>query len=366
MSVNIDYTSKDTLFSKDKVSALDAISKAQFIAFAPYVFQASVLLRDSGILESLSNTKGEGLTLEAIQQQHAHLSAYAVRILLEAGLGIGLVIRNDERYNITKTGLFFIHDQMTIVNTNFMKDVCYDGAQDLEASLTEQKPVGLRHFGDWSTIYPALSLLPEKAKDAWFKFDHFYSDNAFPLALDIVFQKPIKKLLDIGGNTGKWTLSCLNHNTEVEMGIADLPPQIAIAQQEIAKHGYSDRVQFHPLDILDSQSILPTGYDAMWMSQFLDCFSDDEIVSILTKCHKALNEDGVIFINETFWDRQRFPASAFALQMTSLYFTTMANGNSQMYDSQVFFKLIDQSGFQITAIHDNIGLSHTILEIRKK
>ena len=55
--------------------------------------------------------------------------------------------------------------------------------------------------------------------------------------------------------------------------------------------------------------------NVMFMSQFLDCFSDKEIVSILKKCHEALPANGRIFINETFWDCQRFEASAFRLQM---------------------------------------------------
>ena len=52
--------------------------------------------------------------------------------------------------------------------------------------------------------------------------------------------------------------------------------------------------------------------------------------------------------------------------MTSLYFTTMANGNSQMYDSKVFVQLIDRAGFKIVNQTDNVGLSHTILELTKK
>jgi hypothetical protein len=79
-----------------------------------------------------------------------------------------------------------------------------------------------------------------------------------------------------------------------------------------------------------------------------------------------LNDGGSVFINETFWDKQRFEASALSLQMTSLYFTTMANGNSQMYDSKVFLQLIEKAGFDVIKQTDNIGLSHTILELRKK
>src|SRR5688572_6583796 len=149
---------KPGLFEEDKKSALDAISQAQFIAFAPYVFQASVLLRDKGILREVDNSRTEGTTLEDLVAK-VNMSHYAVRVLLEAGLGIGLVYRKEGKYLLTKTGHFFINHPMTVVNTDFMRDVCYDGAQDLEDSLEKAKPCGLRHLGGWETIYQGLSIL---------------------------------------------------------------------------------------------------------------------------------------------------------------------------------------------------------------
>src|SRR5688500_19278874 len=97
------------------------------------------------------------------------------------------------------------------------------------------------------------------------------------------------------------------------------------------------------------------------MNQFLDSYSDDEIVSILKRWNKAFNTGEYIFILETFWDRQRFEASAFSLQQTSLYFTVMANGNSQMYDSKVFILLIEKAGLKVVDQKDYIGVSHTLL-----
>jgi hypothetical protein len=97
------------------------------------------------------------------------------------------------------------------------------------------------------------------------------------------------------------------------------------------------------------------------MSQFLDCFSDAQIVSILKRCKQALNSGGSIYVLETFWDRQRFEASAFSLQQTSLYFTVMANGNSQMYDSNVFIRCVEEAGLDVVEQTDYIGVSHTLL-----
>jgi len=359
------FTQSDPLFEQDNYSALEALDRAQFIAFAPYVWEASRLLVDKGILKLVDEAHQAGITIPEIVQATG-LSHYGVRILLEAGLGLALVYRKDDRYFLAKTGHMLLNNTMTRVNFEFMRDVCAAGANALEASIEQSKPAGLKTLGDWETIYQGLSKLPSPARESWFGFDHYYSDNTFETALKIIFEKPVKKLLDIGGNTGKWTLQCLHHNSEVDMGILDLGIQLEVAARNIDAAGFTGRVQYHEHNILNRELTIPEGYDTIWMSQFLDCFSDDEIVMILSKCHKACNENTRVFINETFWDRQRFSTSAFTLQMTSLYFTTMANGNSQMYDSKVFCKLIEQAGFEVVAQHDMIGLSHTILELKKQ
>jgi ubiquinone/menaquinone biosynthesis C-methylase UbiE len=353
------------LFAQDDLKVLDALDRAQLIAFAPYVWEVSKLLIDYNILRVVELSRNEGVTITEVAHQ-VKMSHYGVRILMEAGLGIGVLFRKDSKYFLAKTGHLLLNHEMTKVNYEFMRDVCAQGAPSLEACILDSKPYGLKTLGDWPTLYQGLSEFPEPAKTSWLNFDHYYSDIVFPIALPIVFENNPKKILDIGGNTGKWTLHCLNFNKEVEMGIVDLPGQIAMAKQNVNDAGFEGRVEYHPQDILADENLLPQEYDIIWMSQFLDCFADDEIVKILKKCYEVSDDNTRIFINETFWDRQKFKTSAFALQMTSIYFTNMANGNSQMYDSEVFYKLIEDAGFEILHVKDNVGLSHTILELKKK
>jgi len=353
------------LFEEDNIRALEAIDRAQLIAFAPYVWEASRLLRDKGILRAVEAARGEGISIDEIKEK-VDLSRYGIRILLEAGLGIGLVYRKEDRYFLAKTGHILLNHEMTRVNFDFMRDVCYKGSPSLEDSIVNGRPEGLKTLGNWGTLYEGLSSFPSPAKESWLAFDHYYSDNAFPETLPVVFANPPARMLDIGGNTGKWTLQCLEYNADVIMGIVDLPGQLKMAEKNIDAAGFTGRVNYHEHNVLNPALELPSGYDTIWMSQFLDCFADEEIVAILEKCRRISDSDTRIFINETFWDRQRFATSAFALQMTSLYFTNMANGNSQMYDSRVFYQLIEQAGFAIVQQHDLIGLSHTLLELRKK
>ena len=63
-----------------------------------------------------------------------------------------------------KTGHFILHDPLTITNMNFVHDVNYKGLFDLDKSIETGKPVGLKEFGEWTTIYEGLSQLPEQVQ----------------------------------------------------------------------------------------------------------------------------------------------------------------------------------------------------------
>lgn len=353
-----------TFFSKDKKTAFEAKEAAQWIAFGPVVFQSARVLRNSGILTAIEDNGEAGISIAAITEK-VKLPVYGVRVLLESGLSIGLVLVNDKKYTLAKTGHFILHDPLTKANMDFVHDVCYNGIFSLDKSIESGKPEGLVSFGEWKTIYEGLSQLPEQVQKSWFGFDHFFSDDAFPKVLQQVYKNGIKKLLDIGGNTGKWAIASSQYSPDICITIMDLPGQLNVAKIKIENLGLSNRISFLPANILDETVKFPKGFDAIWLSQCLDCFAEDEIVSILKRCHEALEEDGQVIIMEPFWDKQKYEVAAFCLQQTSLYFTAIANGNSQMYSAETFFNCIEQAGFEIVEEIDNIGLSQTLLKCKK-
>jgi hypothetical protein len=352
------------LFNKDKKSALEAKEMAQFIAFGPVVFQVARIMRDSGVLTAIEDAGKQGLSHQEILDL-VQLPDYGLRVLLESSLGIGLVIINNERYAITKTGHFMLHDPLTRINMDFVHDVNYKGLFHLDEAIRTGKPAGLKELGNWNTIYEGLSELPAHIQKSWFAFDHFFSDNSFPLLLPIIYKEKINKLMDIGGNTGKWAIASTQYNPDVHITIVDLPGQVNMAMKRVEDLGLAERVSFFPVNLLDQSQPLPKGHDAIWMSQFLDCFSEAEITSIVQRCYDAIEPGGTMYILEAFWDRQRFEAAAFCVQQTSIYFTALANGNSQMYDSRIFIDAVKKGGFDVYEDVDGIGLSHTLLKCRK-
>ncbi len=82
----------------------------------------------------------------------------------------------------------------------------------------------------------------------------------------------------------------------------DLPGQLQVARENVKQAGLTDRIHFFPANLLDEKIPFPKGFDAIWMSQFLDCFSETEIVSILKRCYDSVTEDEYVMILEAFWD----------------------------------------------------------------
>jgi hypothetical protein len=146
----------------------------------------------------------------------------------------------------------------------------------------------------------------------------------------------------------------------------DLPEQIAAARRELVASPHRNRIELWPADILDAESPLPTLVDAVWMSQFLDCFAEDQIAEILSRVALMLPEGGALFVLELLSDRQRYPAATYSLNATSLYFACIANGVSRMYRGDDLVRVLRAAGFGIAAEHNDLGLGHTLLHCVKR
>ena len=230
-------------YKAKKMTALDAQRAAHEIAFAPVVFQVSRLMLEYGIfamLEEAGRKDHAGMTVEEVATASG-ISVYGVKVLLESSLTAGTVFCNDGRFTISKIGWFLLNDDMVRADINFNHDVNYKGLFHLDEAIRTGKPAGLKEIGDWPTLYEGLSSFPPKIRESWFGFDHFYSDHSFEDALAQVFATRPKSLLDIGGNTGRFALKCVEVNADVHVTVMDLPQQLAMLKQNIAGKPGCDR-----------------------------------------------------------------------------------------------------------------------------
>ena len=347
-------------FSPARLRGLDARFEAQRIAFGPVVFQCIRTAWKSGLLAQIEQADQNGATVAELAVS-SQLSEYAISVVLETALSAGVVIRKNKSYLLTRVGDNILHDDLTQINLNYIHDVCYEGLFQLDACLREEKPLGLKALGDWPTIYKGLSDLPEPARTSWFDFDHYYSDSAFSQALIHVFAHKPRRLMDIGANTGKWSLQCLAHDPDVKITLLDLPIQLSRAHSTLEDAGFLERVKLHPIDVLEFTSSFPGAMDAIWMSQFLTCFSLEAIGHIFRRAAASLRENGSVWVLDTFWDRQKYDIASYCLINTSPYFTSIASGNSKMHESKVIIACAERHGLHLAETRDGLGICHSLL-----
>ncbi|MDZ5459466.1 class I SAM-dependent methyltransferase [Azohydromonas lata] len=351
-------------FSPEGQSAFAARFEAQKIAFGPVVFQCVRYAWKRGVLQSLAEAGATGRTVGELAAS-GRWSAYALKVVLESCLSAGVVLLADGRYVLDKAGWCVLNDAITQINFDFVQDVCYQGLFELERSLDEQRPLGLKTLGDWPTLYEGMSELPAPARSSWFAFDHHYSDTSLPVVLPDVLATAPRRVMDIGANTGKFACALLTQAPGVQVHLVDLPQQLALAETRLAEAGLRERAHLHARDLLDAAAALPGDMDVVWMSQFLSCFSEPVILSILQRAVEALAPGGQLLILDTLWDRQRYDIAAYCLINTSPYFTALASGNSKVYESGDYIGLAQQAGLRLVTARDGIGYCHSLLRFAR-
>lgn len=337
-------------------------AEAHRIAFAPLLFQAARIARDVGALQALALAHPVGLSLSELAAGIV-MNAYATGLLVEACASLGMVSRegpHTSRYLLTGVGAAFLADDRTRISTDFVHHVCYRGAFLLEDALKNGTPAGLSTLGSWSTVYEGVPELPEVARQSWYAFDHLYSDGVFPRAVKALKHRGVQRILDVGGNTGRFaTLAAASMNVT----IVDHEVELRVARRNVDAAGVGARVETVALDLRNAKHTFPTGFDAVWMSQVLDCFPEAEIVSILARARAALGPNGRAYVVESFTDRQPNEAARVALHGLSLYFACIANGTSRMYGAEDLLRCAEKAGLVLDDDR-TLGPWHTLLVFR--
>jgi len=127
---------------------------------------------------------------------------------------------------------------------------------------------------------------------------------------------PFKRLLDIGGGSGTYTIAFLKTNPRMTGVIFDLQSVISMARERIEAEGLEGRVEFVPGDFYGDE--LPKGCDLALLSAIIHQNSPEENLELYSKIRQALVPGGKVLIRDHVMDESRTapPAGAmFALNM---------------------------------------------------
>jgi 2-polyprenyl-3-methyl-5-hydroxy-6-metoxy-1,4-benzoquinol methylase len=117
-------------------------------------------------------------------------------------------------------------------------------------------------------------------------------------ALDL---KGVERLLDLGGGPATYAIAFAKTHPGLKATVFDLPNPIKIAQEQIAKHGLSDRIDTLAGNFLEDG--IGRGYDFIWVSQILHSHDVAQCHLIIDKCVQALNLGGTLAIHDFFLNK---------------------------------------------------------------
>ncbi len=107
---------------------------------------------------------------------------------------------------------------------------------------------------------------------------------------------PYRRLLDVGGNSGGYTLALLEAHPSLEGTIFDLEGVRPLAEDRIADRGLGDRCRFVGGSFFDDP--LPKGPDVLLLANILHDWDEHACQRILANCHDAIDPGGTIVVVE--------------------------------------------------------------------
>jgi SAM-dependent methyltransferase len=112
-----------------------------------------------------------------------------------------------------------------------------------------------------------------------------------------------KKLIDIGGGSGTYTIAFLKHNPRLRAVLFDLEDVVAMARERIKSEGYLDRAQIVAGDFYRDE--LPGGCDLALLSAIIHQNSAEQNLDLYSKIFRALDPGGMLIIRDHIMDESR-------------------------------------------------------------
>lgn len=166
--------------------------------------------------------------------------------------------------------------------------IFHDEIDDLETGRTGfEKAQGMPFF-DYLAQHPEAASVFTQAMVG------LHGDEPPAVAAAYDFSR-FKTVVDVGGASGNMLGAILARHVEPRGLLFDRPHFVADAEQSLKVNGVSDRVAVEGGDFFRS---VPTGGDAYILSHILHDWNDDQCLTILGHCRKAMKADGKLLIVE--------------------------------------------------------------------
>ena len=125
--------------------------------------------------------------------------------------------------------------------------------------------------------------------------------DAREIAPYLLHRAPVKnsrRLLDVGGGLGAYSLAFCQRYPSLEATILEHPKIVPLTRRAIREAGMAQRIRVVGVDI--SRQALPRGFDIALLSNVLHAHGEDENRSLLLQLHQSLRPQGYLILRDVF------------------------------------------------------------------
>jgi len=212
----------------------------------------------------------------------------ALTILLDALCALGYLVKKDSGYQTEQSAAPLL-------------------AADSEQSMLPM----VRHMGTlwqtWSKLTDIVSGKAEAGKGgpgalhkdhikSFIGAMHVVAAKMAPSVVAAVKPTGIRKMIDVGGGSGSYTLAFLQASPEIRATLFDLPEVTDIARERFEKAGLSGRATLVPGNFYSDP--LPPGHDFAFLSAIIHQNSPEQNKELYSKIYQALEPGGRIVVRD--------------------------------------------------------------------
>jgi len=286
---------------------------------------------DAGVFRRLSEQ--DGLDAAALARD-LNLSERGVRLLLDGCVAEGLLTKKGECYSNSLLARIFLTpgspgDLSTAIRYN--RDI-YSAWGKLPQFVRTGEPVES----------PQLHLGDDQDRTRTFVLSmHGRAMGIGRGIVPLLDYSGRKKLLDVGGGPGTFSVLITQAFPELQSTVLDLPAVVAVAAELIERQGASARVQTLAGDYHTTP--FPSGVDAVNFFGMLHQESPDAIRLLARKAFEALEPGGVVTVMDMMTDETHT-----APQFSALFALTMAltTTNGWVFSSEELRGWLEEAGFR--------------------
>jgi (2Fe-2S) ferredoxin/ubiquinone/menaquinone biosynthesis C-methylase UbiE len=176
-----------------------------------------------------------------------------------------------------------------------------------------------------SVTFSESAARPEDWTRAFIAAMHRNAVDRAPLILQAVGTEGVRRLLDVGGGSGAYSIAFAKAVEGLQAEILDLETVLPIAQSHIEKAGVGNRVKTRAGDLRTDK--LGHGFNLVLVSAICHMLGVDENRDLLKRCYQALAPQGRVVIQDFILDADKTSPKTGALFALNMLVGTK-NGSS--------------------------------------